>query len=144
MPTAAIAARSGIIGLSTGATAGSADAIAELRNIQLRAHRDLIDATSNDSSGFAEFIQGTASWNFTAEALYVPSSANVQFLARNAWSSGSSMAFIFMPSTAASGTYVFTGTGLIEDWDLGGEQSGAFAINISGRGTGGLTFSTST
>lgn len=146
MPTAALAARSGLIALSTGASASSTDYIAELRDIRLQVRRDQIEATSNDSSGWAEFIQGTASWTGTFGALYVPSSANVQFVVRNFLSSGSTsyLAFLFQPSTAASNTYAWTGTAVIRDYDLGGETNGAFMTNGSIQGSGALTFSTST
>ena len=144
MATGSIAARSGLIALSTGASAGGSDAIAELRNVQLRVHRDSIDATLNDSSGWRELLPGTASWSGTAEALYVPTTSATQYKLRNALSSAASVAFLFQPSTAASGTYSWAGTGYVEDYDIGGNTNDAFLTNVTIQGTGALTESTST
>lgn len=145
MATAAIGSRLGVIALSTAASAGGTNAIAELRNCTVRVSRDMIDVTSNDSSGWRNIITGTASWSATAEALYVPSTVDAGYLTRNALSSASSMSFLFMPSTAASGTYAYTGTAHIGSWEIAGtDPNGAFAFNVQIEGHDALTFSTST
>ena len=145
MATAAIQSRLGLIGLSTGAAVGGTDTLAELRNCTLTVTRDMIDATSNDSSGWRNIIPGTASWTARAEALYVPSTTAAQFLLRRAHSSGSSMSFLFMPSTAASGTYAWTGTAHISSWEIAGtDPNGPFAMSVEIAGHDALTESTST
>lgn len=142
MPTASIAARAGVLSVSTGSAAGVPDVVAELRNITLNADRDTIDATSNDSSGYREFIHGNATWTATAEALYVPSTANTQYIIRDAWEDERSLAVRVFPTTSTP--YNWSGTALITHWDLGGGSNDAWAHNVTLQGTAALTFSTST
>ena len=145
MATAALQSRLGLIALSTAASAGGSGAIAELRNCTLTVSRDMIDVTSNDSSGWRNVIPGTASWTARAEALYVPSTSATQYLLRNALSSGSSMSFLFQPSTASGGPYSWTGTCHIASWEIGGtDPNGAFATSVEIAGHDSLTESTST
>ena len=143
MATASIQSRLGLIAMSTAASAGGTNAFAELRNCTIRVTQDVIDVTSNDSSGWRSILPGTRSWRATAEALYVPSTADAGYLVRNALSSGSSMAFLFQPSTGTA--YSYTGTAHIGSWEIAGnDPSGAFAFSVEIEGHEGLTFSTST
>lgn len=144
MATAAIAARAGLIALSTGTSASSTEAIAELRNIRLRVTNNQIDASSNDSSGWDEFILGQRGWTATAESLYATSSGNLYHLWVEAVEDGTAMAFRFMPSTASSATQNWSGSAYIEDYDIGGDTAGLFMNNVTIRGNGALTYSTST
>ena len=74
----------------------------------------------------------------------MPTTAATQYKLRNALSSAASVAFLFQPSTAASGTYSWAGTGYVEDYDIGGNTNDAFLTNVTIQGTGALTESTST
>lgn len=144
MPTGAIAARAGVIALSTGASAASSEAIAELRNIRIRVNNVQIDASSNDSSGWDEFILGQRGWTATAESLYATSSGNQYHLWVEAVEDGTALACRFFPSTAASATHNWSGSAYIEDYELGGDTAGLFLNNVTIRGNGALTYSTST
>jgi TP901-1 family phage major tail protein len=45
--------------------------IGELREMELSLEDELIDATSHDSGGWRENINGLNNWNITADALYI-------------------------------------------------------------------------
>lgn len=144
MATAAIAARAGVLALSSGATASSTDALIEIRNIRLRVSHDQIDASSNDSSGWNEAIRGQRGWTGTAETLYTASSSNPARIMADAILNDYALAGRFFPSTAASATHNYSGTLHITDFEIGGDTQGLHGYSLSFQGTGALTYSTST
>lgn len=144
MATASIAARAGRLCLSTGATVSSTDAQAEARNIRFRLREDRIDATSNDSSGWNETITGERSFSATFESLYIPSSATNAHGIVDAIISNYALAFRFFPSTSTTGTYNYTGSVAVTDYELGGDSKGLWLNNGTLQGTGAITYSTST
>lgn len=144
MPTQAIAARAGVLALSTGAAAGNANTLAELRNIRIRVNHDQIDATSNDSSGWNEYLRGSRGWTATAESLYASSSGMTYHIFADAVINDYAVSVLFQPTTAATATYCYTGTAHITDFEIGGDSKGLFVNNVNLQGTGALTYATST
>ena len=143
MATISIAARAGVLALSTGTTASSTDVLAELRNIRIRLTHGQIDASSNDSSGWDEFIRGNRGWTFTADWLYATSSGMASRVFADAIINDYAVAARFFPTTATY-THNYAGTAHITDFELAGDTNGLFVNSLSGQGTGAITYTTST
>jgi predicted secreted protein len=99
---------------------------------------ETIDVTNMDSSGWRELLDGTKSWEFTAEALWLSTATtSKQDELRTALSSGTRQWFKFQNSTAA-GSQTFQGWGYVSRWNLTADQSDVQIHNLSISGDGSI------
>ena len=136
MPTDVFAGRSAQIQVSA-TTSGHAD-FGRARNFTLAVNRDLIDATSFDSSGWREVITGTANWTLNVETVFLSTaSSGKQDDLRVALSSAARQHFKIMNSTAG-GSQTWQSWGYVTGWDLGGALSDIQVHNFTVAGDGKL------
>lgn len=110
--------------------------IGELRDVTVTVEADEIDATSKDSAGWREFIQGLKQWGGSAEGLYLQ--ANVgQDAVYNALVNGTLVKLRFRPK-AGAGNDQFIGDAIITGYEPAGPLDDAIAVSINFRGTGAL------
>jgi predicted secreted protein len=104
--------RKGIV--QTAATSsGTAANFGRVRNFSLDVNAETIDVTNMDSSGWRELLDGTKSWEFTAEALWLSTAATTkQDDLRSALSSGARQAMVQVPEFDGSGFADFPGLGI--------------------------------
>jgi predicted secreted protein len=138
MATQAITGRIGFVAMA-GSSTGTLAEIGEVRNYALNVTHREIDATSNDSSGFDEFIDGQKGWELTCEALYARTDAEQKAL-RQALISGASKYFQLRPSTAVAANW--RGHGYVRNFGIQGAHDGAVVANFEMKGTRAVTYST--
>lgn len=115
--------------------------VGELRDVTLTLEADEIDATSKDSAGWREFIEGLKQWSGSAEALYLE--ANVaQDALYNALINRTLVKLRFRPKGDQVGFKQFIGDAVITGFEPGLPTDDAIANAITFRGTGALTQST--
>lgn len=140
MPTQAIAGYNGKVYESIDGGSNYRE-IGELRNVTLRIHTDMIDATSHASAGDKEVIPGIRSWDADFEYLYISSDA-AQDEIDSAVANRTKVLFRFDPESTASGKERWSGSGYFEDVELQGPTADAAIRNGKITGTGALTKST--
>lgn len=139
MATAAIAGRIGAISLTTASAAVSAK-VAEVRNWELNTNRPPINASSFDSSGWTEIIDGTAKWTVTCGAIYARADAE-QVSLRKALINRVAINVLLQPSTSV--TAKWTGSGRITGWSIGaGTDEVVSFTGVTVEGSGALTYTT--
>lgn len=138
MATGGIAGRRGFFGIAA-TSSGTAGKIGEVRNWEVNPTMAPIDATSNDSSGWEEVIQGNRAWTMTAEAIYLGSNAN-QVQLRETLSSGATRHFTIRPTTSASA--LWRGTGYVTSYTVGGTHDNIILTNVQIKGTRAFTYTT--
>lgn len=139
MATAAIAGRIG--SLDYGASTSALAEIAEVRNWRVNVTHRAIDATSNDSSGYDEFIQGQRTATITFEAIHVRTDAD-QIAVRKMMSTSGSKYFRLRPTTAAP-TQKWLGQGWLSNYSVGaGSYDQPVLFNAEVQVTGPLTYTT--
>jgi predicted secreted protein len=111
--------------------------IGELTDVSLKVNDALIDATSFDSGGWEESIDGLKNWSATAGYFYIDGNA-AQENAFNALVAGNTMLYRFYPKNQ-SGKNKWEGTGRFQDWSLTQNKNSAVAVQLSIKGTGALT-----
>lgn len=137
MATAAQAGRVGFLGIAATSTGTSAE-VGEVRQWAIDVTQDNIDASSNDSSGWNEFLAGQRGWQITAQALYARE--NEQVLLRESLSSAATRFFTLQPSTAV--TAKWTGTGRVASYRVGGTHNDVVLFDLVIQGTAALTYTT--
>ncbi len=137
MPTGAQAGR--LASLQVGASTSALAEIGEVRNWSFNATHRPIEATSNDSSGWDEFILGQRTFTMDSEALMIRNEAE-QITIRKALSTTGVKTWMLRPSTAQNQKFVFTGW--VRDWRMSGNHDNAVLFNFSVQGTGAYTHST--
>ncbi len=138
MATQAVSGRVGFIGI-VATSSGTAGEFAEIRNFALTIDQAQIDASSNDSSGWNEFIPGQRGASLTAEAVYARTDAE-QVMLREALSSGVIRNFTVRPSTAQSALWRFNG--YIENYGIQGSYDNIQLTNFTVRATRAVTYTT--
>lgn len=135
MATAGMAGRLGFLGIAATSTGTSAE-VGEVRNWAIDVSQNNIDASSNDSSGWNEFLAGQRGWQITAQAVYARESE--QNLLRESLSSAATRYFTLHPATSASQKWV--GTGRIASYRVGGSHDGVALFDMVIQGTAALTY----
>lgn len=138
MATAGIAGRRGFFGVAA-TSSGTSTRVGEIRDFEVNPTMSPIDATSNDSSGWEEIIQGNRAWTMTAEAIYLSANAS-QVLIRETLSSGATRHFTIRPTTG--GTALWRGTGFVTSYNVRGTQDGVQLTNVQIKGTRAFVYTT--
>lgn len=144
MSANAFAGYKGIARAST-AAGGAKVKIAELRDWKVRVEMNETDATSHDSSGGREIIQGVQAWSADVDYCQVMSTAGAslsgQFL-YDVLKTPTLVDFEFYP-TGSSGDGGWNGSGFITDWELGSPLEGPTITSVQIKGSGLLNRSAS-
>lgn len=135
MATAGMAGRIGFLGISATST-GTSSEVGEVRNWSIDVTQDNIDASSNDSSGWNEFLAGQRGWQLTAQSVYAREAD--QNLLRESLSSAATRFFTLHPATSA--TQKWTGTGRIASYKVGGDYNNVVLFDFVVQGTAALTY----
>lgn len=138
MASAALAGRRGKLAL-TGTSTGTASQIAEVRNWEINPTQDLIDVTSFDSGGDAEFIAGRQSWTLNFGALFVSTEAD-QNIVREMFSSGGVKKwFSVYPSTTKATRW--QGYAFVQNYRVGAaDDNSPVLFDVSLQGTGAFVY----
>lgn len=115
--------------------------IGELRNVTLKMHTDMIDATSHASAGDKEVIPGIKSWDADFEYLYA-SADTAQDALDTAVANRTKLKFRFDPEDTSSGKERWSGDGYLEDVEIQNPTTDAAMRTGKIQGTGALTKST--
>jgi len=109
----------------------------ELRNYELTVERPMFSAISRDSGENPDSIPGIETWGFTAEYLEVSTNAGHRsvFDLMNAATKIKSELY----PTGSSSEQAFAGEGYMENWGSVSPNDDAAATNITFKGTGALT-----
>lgn len=135
MATNALAGYKGFLTTST-ATGGTATRVAEIMDWTMSVEHNEIDATSHDSSGTREVIQGVDMWNGSAELLHVQSEATHQELF-DVLVGKTLIDFEFVPTgSTADGSY--SASGFITGYELSAPGEDALGASLSFVGSGQL------
>jgi hypothetical protein len=105
-----------------------------VRNFTGTLHNDLLDATTTEGSGWAEFVPGVAEGSFSCDIVYDPTVTPVAIM-----TPGGSYTVELFPVLASSSAKI-SGTGLIEDHEITGEARGLVTARVSGKYTGVITY----
>jgi len=100
---------------------------------------DLPDATTKDSGGWAEHIQGLRSWEGSFEGLYDPSETYTINDIYTLINSRTDWAVVFQHTGATAGTISFTGTASFASLELTSEKEASMGWSTSFTGNGALT-----
>ena len=137
MATGAQTGRIGFLGISATST-GTSSEIGEIRDWSIDVTQDQIDASSNDSSGWNEYLAGQRSWQLTGKALYVSAEAD-QNLLRESLSSAATRYYTLRPSTTL--TTKWAGTGRMASYRVGGTYNDVALFDFVVQGTAAVTYS---
>lgn len=135
MATQAIAGRIGFLGIAA-TSSGTASEIGEVREWSINVTQDMLDASSNDSSGWNEFIAGQRAWTITFGAVYAREAD--QNLLRESLSSAASRYFTLRPSTAVS--TLWRGTGFVTNYSVSGQTNDVVVTDMAIQGTRALVY----
>lgn len=138
MATQAVAARNAFVSYAA-TSSGSLLEIGEVRNFSLDVTQKMIDASSNDSSGWDEMLGGQRSYKLNFEAVYARTNAQ-QVALRKCLSSGTMRYFEVRPST--SQTALWKGNCFTESYSIKGDYQNIVATNMVLTGTRSLTYTT--
>jgi len=137
MASGAVAGRYADITIAATSTS-AATALAEAQSWEVNVNQDLIDATSFDSGGNADFIPGRRSFTVRIGALYVSSDADQNVL-REALSSGATRWVSLYPTTAAGTRW--QGTVFTQTYSVGaGGDNDPHLFNVTLQSRGGLVY----
>lgn len=140
MATKAIPGRKAVVFMNntSSGTQNSAARIAEVRNWTLTVSESPIDATSNDSSGWEENIDGVKSWNLRAAMANLSTNAN-QITLVSVFGSTTRKWMTIQPTTAK--TQKWQGYVRVVDYDVGGAGPNDLNLrNVTFRGTANLRY----
>lgn len=135
MPTGAIPGFNAKLAVSTDGGSVYND-IGEMRDVTLTVEADEIDATSKDSAGWREFLEGLTQWGGTAEGLWLDVNTG-QDAVYNALVAKTTVMLRLRPKTGA-GLDQYIGTAIITGYEVANPLDDAVAVNITFRGTGAL------
>lgn len=138
MATQAIAGRIGFLGIAA-TSSGTSLEVGEIRNWSIALTQNMIDASSNDSSGWNEHIPGQRGWSVNLNAIYARTDLE-QVTLRESLSSAATRYWTIRPSTAQ--TALWRGTGYVENYSVGGQTDDAVVTDMVIRGTRALTYTT--
>ena len=129
-------------GLFVASSAGAAQTeVGRIRNWSVDASEDLVEVTSNDSSGNREYIRGTRGYTATLQSLWLSTGAQQEDLLKVFSSSGSRHISIKPGDSTTQG---WAGTGFIRSYSVGGQHEDADVMNVEIQFSGAATYSTST
>lgn len=111
--------------------------LGETREATLSLTRDPFDATSFDSAGWMEFIQGLGTWELSTESLYLYADVG-QTDVENAILNRTNLQFRFIPYNS-SGNKGYTGEGIINNLEVADTVDDAITASLTITGTGSLT-----
>ena len=138
MATQAIAGRIGFLGIAA-TSSGTSLEIGEIRDWALNVEQGMIDASSNDSSGWNEFIPGQRTWSATISGIYARSDLE-QVTLRESLSSAATRYYTIRPST--SQTQLWRGTGYVSSYSVSGRTDDATVSDFVIQGTRALVYTT--
>lgn len=110
-------------------------------NASLSISVDLPDATTKDSAGWAEHIQGLRSWEGSFEGLYDPSETYTPKEITDLMVARTDFAMVFEPSAQTSGQLSFSGNASFTSFELTSEMESSMGWSASFTGNGVLTVS---
>jgi hypothetical protein len=108
---------------------GSAVAV---RNFTGTLHTDILDATTTEGSGWAEYVAGVAEGSFDCDIVYNPTVTPVSIM-----TPGGSYTIALYPVIGGSS---ITGTAFVEDHVITGEARGLVTARVTGKYTGAITY----
>lgn len=118
-------------------------AIAHSTSCSLSVSVDLPEATTKDSGGWAQQIQGVRSWSVSTDGLAVIESAAAGINVEDLFSSISSRTDVTLTfSTFVSGDKIWTGSAAVESLDFTGDMESPATFSASFTGTGALVMTT--
>lgn len=138
MATQAIAGRIGFLGIAA-TSSGTSLEIGEIRDWSIAVTQNMIDASSNDSSGWNEHIAGQRGWSINIGGVYARTDLE-QVTLRESLSSAATRYYTVRPSTAQ--TQLWRGTGYVENYSVGGATDDVIVSDFVIRGTRALTYTT--
>lgn len=112
-------------------------AIGKKLEATLDIERNMIESTTHDSAGWAEFLSGTARWTVTGQC-YWDDADNGQDDLLDRLYDGASATVVFEPQNA-SGTHEFSGSGFVSKVSLTGPNEAPHGYSFTIQGTGQLT-----
>lgn len=118
-------------------------AVAHSTSCSLSVSTDLPDATTKDSQGWAQQIQGLRSFSLSTDGLAVIESAAAGVNVEDLFSSIASRTDVTVTfSTFVSGDKIWTGTAAVESLDFTGDMESPATYSASFTGTGPLVMTT--
>lgn len=135
------AGRIGVLYVAS-ASSASASKLGAMRNFDVTYEGPSIDATSFDSSGYKQVIDGIKAWKMTAQAIVLSTSGTnyaQQSTLRAALKAGTREWFKFQNSTAATGSQTFQGWGYVTSWKQAGTLTDVQLHDFAVDGDGPLT-----
>lgn len=119
--------------------------LGELASCTLTIASAAMDATSKDSGGWREYLDGLNEWSLTGEGLYLLESSNAGQL--SLWNTivaqGKVTAILYPGSTlvvvGSSGWQKYSGTAVVTGFDIDAPVDGAVKYKVSLKGTGAIT-----
>lgn len=138
MPTAALAGRKAFWGYAA-TSSGAVAEVAEVKTWSIDPSQQMIDVSSNDSSGNNEFLPGQFGWTAKFEGVYTPGDVE-QVAMRKALISKTKIYMSLRPSTAT--TPLWKGNVYVTNWTVAGSFDKEILANLTVQGTGPLTYTT--
>lgn len=138
MATQAITGRIGFLGIAA-TSSGTSLEVGEIRDWSIAVEQNMIDASSNDSSGWNEHIPGQRSWSVTIGGVYARTDLE-QVTLRESLSSAATRYWTVRPTTSAS--QLWRGTGYVENYSVSGNTNDAVVSDFTIRGTRALVYTT--
>jgi predicted secreted protein len=115
---------------------------AELVNYKLKPGADNLDATSHDSGGQKDRIQGLKDWTADIDTFYIAADTS-QLAIYNSYVNGTPLYYRFRPKVA-SGKEQWVGTALVKSWEQDAPTNDLVKLTISLEGTAGQALTKST
>lgn len=139
MASNVLAGRIGNIMYAATSSASPAN-LGALRNFEVTADRDMMDAGSFDSSGYSEHLPGEITWQMTAETLFLSTGAtSQQDELRGLLASGSSGYFRFYANSTSG--HAVLGWGYVAGFNFTGDRANPQLQNFTIQGDGAYTLS---
>lgn len=111
--------------------------VASATSHTLNIEANMIDVSSKDSAGWAEFIGGQKTWSIDGEYLFHFDAANGYEELYDSWNARTSVTAMF--STEVSGDIKFSGSAFVTSLPLEAPMEDATTYSVSLQGTGALT-----
>lgn len=138
MATQAQAGRIGFLGIAA-TSSGTSLEVGEIRDWSIAVEQNMIDASSNDSSGWNEQIPGQRGWSVTIGGIYARTDLE-QVTLRESLSSAATRYWTVRPTTSASA--LWRGTGYVENYSVSGNTNDVVVSDFTIRGTRALVYTT--
>lgn len=137
MATNVFAAREADLLVSNGTSSGSFTTLGKLREIGIDVTRNMIDASSFDSSGWTDRLTGQASWTVTGTAVFASTAATSQQDELRSFLSSESRKWWKLASSTAAGGNAFQGYAYVGGWShqaRGLDEVQLFGFTLNGDG----------